>query len=86
MGLIFHRIHTKHCVCLCVFVNSQEDACSQKQEERVFHQIGVGPRQHGEVRVVFFQVFDPALPSLEHSFEPAEGAARQGGCDAADGK
>lgn len=44
----------------CVY--SQEDACSHKQEERVFHQVGVSTCQHGQVRVIFFQFVHPALP------------------------
>lgn len=72
---------TPSCSCfyVCVCVCSQEDACSHEQEEGVLHQIGVSPGQWGQVGIVFFQFFHPALPCLEHRFELAEGAARRGG-------
>lgn len=69
---------------MCVSVNSQEDARSQEQEERVFHQVRVSICQKGQVVVAFFQFFDPALTSLEHSFELTEGAAWRGGFDTED--
>lgn len=59
----------------------QKDTCSYEQEERVFHQVGVSPGQQRQVGIVFFQLFHPALPRLDHCFEPTERAARRGGCD-----
>ena len=72
------------CTSVSVCLYSQEDACSQKQEERVFHQVGVSSGQHRQVGIIFFQFLHPLLPRLEHRFELSEGAARWGRGDAGD--
>lgn len=65
--------------------HSQEDARCHEQDEGMLHQVGVSPRQRGQVGVVLLQLLHPDLPGLEHGGQATEGTARLGGWNAVDG-
>lgn len=85
-----HQINT--CVCdgrilkhiLALPHRSQEDARCHEQDEGMLHQVGVSPRQRGQVGVVLLQSLHPLLTRLEHGLQSTEGAARRGGRNAED--
>lgn len=56
----------------CVSMHSQKDACSHKEEERVFHQVGVSFGQHRQLGIILFQCFQGFFSCLEHGFELTE--------------
>lgn len=65
----------KHVLALIGCHHSQEDARCHKQDEGMLHQVGVSPRQRGQVGVVLLQLLHPDLTGLEHGFQSTEGAA-----------
>lgn len=65
--------------------HSQEDARCHEQDEGMLHQVGVSPRQRGQIGAFLLQVLHPDLPSLDHGVQAAERTARLGGRNAKDG-
>lgn len=65
---------------------SQEDGRCHEQDEGMLHQVGVSPRQRGQVGVVLLQLLHQFLTRLEHGVLSTEGAARRGGRNAEDGR
>lgn len=53
---------------------SQEDGRCHEQDEGMLHQVGVSPRQRGQVGVVLLQFLHQFLTRLEHGVLSTEGA------------